>query len=72
MTPPPIGLMLLRVWSEPGSAQPLRIDVRQTTDLSRGFQRSMTLADVDAVVVAVRRFLEGRQADAPGPLDDAG
>jgi hypothetical protein len=64
--------MLLRVWSEPGSAQPLRVDVRQTTDLSTGFRRSTTLADVDAVLVAVRHFLEERQADDPGSLDDAG
>jgi hypothetical protein len=69
MRTPPIGLMLLRVWSEPGSEQPLRVDVRQTTDLSRGFRRTATLADVDAVLVAVRRFLEERQSAPPGSHD---
>jgi hypothetical protein len=58
MPTPPIGLMLLRVWSEPGSAEPLRVDVRQTTDLSTGFRRTTTLTDIDAVLAAVRRFLE--------------
>jgi hypothetical protein len=70
MNTQPIGLMLLRVWSEPGSDEPLRVDIRQTTDLSRGFRRTTTLADVDAVLVAVRLFLEERPEPAPGSRDD--
>ena len=58
MHTPPISLMLLRVWSEPDSAAPLRVDVRQTSDLSTGFRRTMTLTDVDAVLATVRGFLE--------------
>ena len=72
MSTQPIGLMLLRVWSEQGSDRPLRVDIRQTTDLSTGFRRTTTLADVDAVLAAVRGFLEERQAGAPGSPDDAG
>lgn len=65
----PISLMLLRVWSEPGSAAPLRVDVRHTSDLSTGFRRTTTLTDVDAVLATVRRFLE----EGPNrPLDGAG
>ena len=70
MTTQPIGLMLLRVWSEQGSAHPLRVDVRQTTDLSTGFRQTMTLADIDAVLAAVRSFLEERTTTAARSLDD--
>jgi hypothetical protein len=71
MHTPPISLMLLRVWSEPDSAAPLRVDVRQTSDLSTGFRRTTTLADVDAVLATVRSFLEERPTVAPRPLDGA-
>ncbi len=61
------GLMVLRVWTEDGSSEPLRVDVRQTHDLSRGFRNTLTLTDVDTVVAAVRKFLEtGRAAGAAG------
>lgn len=70
MNTQPIGLMLLRVWSEPGSAQPLRVDIRHTTDLSKGFRGTTTLADVDAVLGAVRLFLETRPTPAPGSPDE--
>ena len=72
MTTQPISLMLLRVWSEHGSAEPLRVDVRQTTDVSTGFRRTTTLTDVDAVLAVVRGFLEARPTAAPGSLDEAG
>ena len=71
METPPIGLMLLRVWSEHGSAEPLRVDVRQTRDLATGFRRTTTLTDIDAVLAAVRRFLEERPNPVPGSLDAA-
>ena len=59
--------MVLRVWTEPGSAEPLRVDVRQTYDLSRGFRHTLTLTDIDLVVTAVRTFLEnGRTVPATG------
>jgi hypothetical protein len=63
----PIGLMVLRVWTEHGSANPLRVDVRQTPDLSRGLRRTTTLTDIDLVLASVRRFLEATPAFAPGP-----
>ncbi len=65
MTRQQTGLMVLRMWTEEGSTEPLRVDVRQTFDLSRGFRRTLTLADVDLVLAAVRTFLEaGRAAGA--------
>jgi hypothetical protein len=68
MNSEPIGLMVLRVWTEQGSARPLRVDVRQTSDLSRGFRRSVTLTDIDLVLATVRSFLEARPTAAPGQV----
>lgn len=67
MTRHQTGLMVLRVWTEEGSTEPLRVDVRQTYDLSRGFRRTLTVTDVDLVLAAVRKFLEtGRAAGSAG------
>jgi hypothetical protein len=62
MTREQTGLMVLRVWTEDGSSEPLRVDVRQTYDLSRGFRRTLTLTDIDVVLAAVRTFLESGRA----------
>ncbi len=65
------GLMVLRVWTEEGSTEPLRVDVRQNHDVSTGFHRTLTLTDVDLVLVTVRRFLEtGRAIGAVGSNGD--
>ncbi len=65
------GLMVLRVWTELGSTAPLRVDVRHTHDLSRGFDGTLTLTDVDRVLATVRRFLEtGRVVAAAGENGD--
>jgi hypothetical protein len=58
--------MVLRVWTEDGSSEPLRVDVRQTYDLSRGFRRTLTLTDIDLVLGAVRTFLETGRAAGNG------
>lgn len=61
------SLMILRVWTEEGSTEPLRVDVRQTYDVSRGLRRTLTMTDTDRVLAAVRTFLEtGRAVDAAG------
>lgn len=71
MTQQQTGLMVLRVWTEEGSTEPLRVDVRETYDLSRGFRRTVTLTDVDRVLVTVRAFLEtGRAVGAAGGNGD--
>ena len=67
MTKKQTGLLVLRVWTENGSSEPLRVDVRHTYDLSRGFGRTLTLTDIDLVLAAVRTFLEtGRAVGAAG------
>lgn len=57
--------MVLRVWIEEGSTEPLRVDVRQTYDLSRGAHGTLTLTDVGLVLSAVRTFLETSRAVGP-------
>lgn len=72
MTQRQIGLMVLRVWTEEGSTEPLRVDVRQTFDLSRPFRHSLTLTDVDLVLATVRAFVAtGRALGAAGGNGDA-
>lgn len=62
MTRQQTGLMVLRVWTEEGSTEPLRVDVRQTFALSQGFRQTLTLTNVDLVLAAVRTFLETGRA----------
>lgn len=63
--------MVLRVWTEQGSTQPLRVDVRHTHDVSRGFRQALTLTDIEVVMATVRRFLEtGRAVGAVGDNGD--
>jgi hypothetical protein len=51
------GLMIIRTWLEPGSIKPLRVQIRLTTDISMGFEREVTLADIPAVSAAVETWL---------------
>jgi hypothetical protein len=51
------GLLVIRVWIEEGSPEPLRAHIRLTTDVSSGFEDSMTLSQVPAVCEAVETWL---------------
>ena len=51
------GLFIIRVWIEEGSSEPLRARIRLTTDVSSGFEDSMTLSQVHAVCEAVATWL---------------
>ena len=62
MTQRPTGLMVLRVWIEEGSSEPLRVHVRQTHDVSGVLVHTMTLTDVEEVMATVRGFLEASRA----------
>jgi hypothetical protein len=65
------GLLIIRAWVEPGSASPLRAQIRHTTDVTRGFDRSLTVAQEEAVVAAVQAWLSAMLADAYTAGDDA-
>jgi hypothetical protein len=52
-----IGLFFIRAWIEPGSSSPLRAQIRRTTDVSRGFEQRLTVAEEEAVVAAVEAWM---------------
>jgi hypothetical protein len=54
----PLALLTIRAWCEDGSDDPLRAEIRLTTDVSRGFQHQLTVAQTEKVVEAVQAFLE--------------
>jgi hypothetical protein len=54
----PTALLTIRAWYEEGSEHPLRAEIRLTKDVASGFQDSLTVADAERVVEAVRGFLE--------------
>ena len=51
------GLLVIRAWIEEGSSEPLRAHIRLTTDVSSGFEQTMTLSQVPAVCQAVETWL---------------
>jgi len=63
----PTALLLIRVSLEHGSALPLRAYIRQTADVSRGFEAASTEADIESVLASVRIWLEALlDADSAG------
>jgi hypothetical protein len=52
------GLLIIRAYIENGSSAPLRAQIRLTSDVSAGIERSLTLADKDVVAEVVRSWLE--------------
>jgi hypothetical protein len=52
------GLLIIRAYVETGSTAPLRAEIRLTSDVSAGFERSLTLGDKDVVAEVVRRWLD--------------
>jgi hypothetical protein len=70
VTKPRIGLFLIRVWIEPGSSSPLRAQIRSTTDVSRGFEQRLTVAEKEAVVAAVQTWISEMLDDSLSREDD--
>ena len=52
------GVLVLRVWIEPGGEDGLRARITASDDLERAEQRSVAAASVDDVVRVVREFVE--------------
>jgi hypothetical protein len=67
-----IGLCIIRAWVEPGSTSPLRVQIRRTTDVSQGFEQSLTVAEKGAVVEAVQAWLPELLASSLTDDDDPG
>jgi hypothetical protein len=60
------GLLIIRAWVEPGSCSPLRAEIRFTTDVSRGIDRSLTVSQQEEVLDAVKAWLSELLAASPG------
>jgi len=54
----PVGLLVVRAWVEPGSADPLRATIRLTTDTAAGFTKEVSVSEVPAVTEVVLAWLE--------------
>jgi hypothetical protein len=50
--------MIIRAWTEDGSADPLRAEIRSTADVLFGIQSASTVTRSEHVMEAVRSFLE--------------
>ena len=57
------ALLIIRAWHEEGSLEPLRANIRLTTDVSAGFQRALTLARPEDVEEAVGAWLREIQSN---------
>lgn len=70
MTASRTGLFIIRAWVEPGSASPLRVQIRLTTDVSQGFEQDLTVVLEEAVIATVRAWLSELLAGSPTVEDD--
>ena len=59
------GLLIIRAWAEPGSSSPLRVQIRLTTDVSLGVERSETITEADAAIEIVQIWLLEMATTAP-------
>ena len=61
------GLLIIRAWVEEGSSEPLRAQVRVTSDVSAGFERELTFVRADDVSATVKEWLTDILSDGePG------
>src|SRR6266508_5934827 len=59
------ALLTIRAWCEEGSQHPLRAEIRLADDVVSGFRSTITFVHPDAVVEAVRDFLDSVLCSAP-------
>lgn len=52
------GLLIIRAWTEPGSSEPLRAEVRIVMDACAGVERTLTLSRIEAVCATVQQWLD--------------
>ena len=52
------GVLIIRTWVEPGSAEPLRFHIRLSTDISAGIERSLTVTQTEAASSIVEAWLD--------------
>jgi hypothetical protein len=71
MTRTRIGLLIIRAWVEPGSSSPLRAQIRLSTDVTDGFERSLMVSQEDVAIQAVRDWLSEMLVGARDTSDDS-
>jgi hypothetical protein len=59
----PVGLLIIRAWTQEGSGRPLRVEVRLTGDVWRGFERELTFSESALVEALVADWLDEVLAD---------
>jgi hypothetical protein len=59
------GLLIIRVWVEPGSSSSLRVQIRLTPDVSLGVERSETTTEAETAIEIVRAWLQEMAATEP-------
>ena len=64
-----IGLFIVRAWYEPGSTSPFRAQVRITSDISRGLERTLSFSDPQSVQKAIAAWLAGITASPTASND---
>ena len=64
------GLLIIRAWLEQTSFRPLRVHIRLTTDVSSGFERSVTVTDAALVRAVVDSWLDDVEAQSNLPVSD--
>ena len=62
------GLLIIRAWIEEGSSEPLRAQLQLSTDVSAGFERTLTFASAEAVCAAVHEWLAEISSEAERPV----
>ena len=65
------GLLIIRAWLEPGSSSPLRVYIRSTTDISQGFDHTLTVVQEEATIEVVQAWLSEMLASARDVEDDS-
>lgn len=51
------GLLIIRAWVEEGASEPLRAQVRISSDVSAGFERELTFVRADDLCATVKEWL---------------
>ena len=67
MTGDPTGLLIIRAWIEEGSSEPLRAQVRISTDTSGGFERTLTFTRPEQVCATIEQWLVAMVAGTKDP-----
>jgi len=64
-----VEVLIIRAWIEDGSSEPLRAQLRISTDVSAGFERTLTFARAEDIGVAVQEWLADIVRGAGDPHD---